>query len=164
MSPPGHPKGDFRSAQHEGTPVNPTRRPPPYSHSLLRVLAAYLVAIVLVQALAAAFALGAGPLHRHRPLPQSMASVLFLHHDRAHTHASGQRHHHAVHDSTVDRDAAEQEAADAARLALTAAFSQLALQTPQADHDLRSHVMRAALVWSWQPAWTLPLYRPPRQG
>ena len=142
--------------------MSPTSRPPPYTRSLLKVLASYLVAIVLVQALAAAFALGAGPLHRHRPLPKSMASVLFLHHD--HAHASGQRHHHAAHDTTVSRDAAEQEAADAARLALTAAFSQLALQVPRADHDLRSHVMRAAPAGSWQPAWTIPLYRPPRQG
>jgi hypothetical protein len=27
MSPPGRPKGEFRSAQHEGTPVRPPGRP-----------------------------------------------------------------------------------------------------------------------------------------
>ena len=27
MSPPGRPKGEFRSAQHEGTPVSPPGRP-----------------------------------------------------------------------------------------------------------------------------------------
>jgi len=27
MSPPGRPKGDYRSAQHEGTPVSPHGRP-----------------------------------------------------------------------------------------------------------------------------------------
>ena len=26
MSPPGRPKGEYRSAQHEGTPVDPERR------------------------------------------------------------------------------------------------------------------------------------------
>ena len=27
MSPPGRPKGEYRSAQHEGTPVSPLGRP-----------------------------------------------------------------------------------------------------------------------------------------
>ena len=27
MSPPGRPKGEYRSAQHEGTPVSPPGRP-----------------------------------------------------------------------------------------------------------------------------------------
>ena len=142
--------------------MTPTRRPPPYTPYLLKVLASYLAVIVLVQALSAAFALGAGPLHRHRPVPGSMAGVLFLHHD--HAHATGQRHHHAAHDTTVAPDAAEQEAADAARLALTAALSLLALHTPRTTPDLRSHVMLAAPGWSWQTVSTVPLYRPPSQG
>jgi hypothetical protein len=34
MSPPGRPKGEYRSAKHEGTPVNPAR-PPEVAHSCL---------------------------------------------------------------------------------------------------------------------------------
>jgi hypothetical protein len=34
MSPPGRPKGEYRSAQHEGTPVS--RRPPKEARTALR--------------------------------------------------------------------------------------------------------------------------------
>jgi hypothetical protein len=142
--------------------MSPSRHLPPYTHNLLKVLASYLAVVLLVQALAAAFALGAGPLHRHRPLPASVPSALFSHHD--HAHADGRRHHHAASDSSAALDAAEQEAADAARLALTAALSLMALRTPRYTPDLRRHVMRAAPVWSWQTVSTTPLYRPPNQG
>ena len=145
--------------------MSPTHRSTAHTTDLPRVLVAYLIAILALQSLAAAFALGTGPLHRHRPEPASLASALFMHADRSHAdaHASGQRHHHAATDTTVASDAAEQEAADAARLALTSALSLLALQIPRTAPDLRSHLMLAAPPWSRKTASTLPLYRPPRQ-
>ena len=134
--------------------------------TVLKVLASYLVAILLLQSLAAAFALGAGPLHQHRyqhsRAPAATAAVLFSHHD--HFHASNQRHHHGAGDSTVAPDAAAQEAAQAAALALTAALSLLAVQTPQAPAANRSHVLHAAPPWFWHTVHTLPLMRPPSQG
>ena len=130
--------------------------------TVLKVLASYLVAILLLQGLAAAFALGAGPLHRHQSAPAATAARLFSHHD--HFHASNQRHHHATGDGTVAADAAAQEAADAAALALTAALSLLAVQTPQARAANPSHVLHAAPPWFWHTVLTLPLMRPPSQG
>lgn len=137
-------------------------RLPSRTTSLVKAVALYLVAIVLFQSVAAAFALGAGPAHRHRAAPTSVASVLFSHHEQA--HASGQRHHHAVGDASVGLDATEQEAADAARLALSAALALLALQTPKTTSLSLAHILIAPPNWSWQTASTLPLYRPPVQS
>ena len=142
--------------------------------ALLKLLASYLVAVLLLQGLAAAFALGAGPLHRHRGAPTSTAVALFSHaeqhvaqraeHHAQHHHGSNQRHHHGAGDSTVALDAAAQEAADSAALALTAALSLLAVQTPRVQADNRSHVQHAAPLWFWYTVLTLPLARPPSQG
>lgn len=132
----------------------------------MKLLASYLVAVLLLQGLAAAFALGAGPLHRHRGAPTSTAVALFSHAEmRAeHHHGNSQRHHHSPGDSTVALDAAAQEAADSAALALTAALSLLAVQTPRIQADNRSHVQHAAPLWFWHTVLTLPLARPPSQG
>jgi hypothetical protein len=97
----------------------------------MAVLALYLAAILLVQALAAAWVLGAGALHQHRrqgmavgsPLP-SLASVAFSHRGlepevaHAQAHATGQRHHHAAQEPDVLLQDPAAEAADAAALAL----------------------------------------------
>lgn len=145
--------------------MHPKHRCPSRTSSLLKALAVYLAAILFVQSLAAAHALGAGPLHQHQPAPFSEAAMVFSHHHaHAHAHASGQRHHHAADDITVLRDAADQEVADAATLALAAALSCMALQTPHAEADTRRHLLCAAPHWSWQTTHTHPLYRPPSQG
>ncbi len=130
--------------------------------TLLKVLASYLVTILLLQGLAAAFALGAGPLHRHQGAPASSAAALFSHHD--HFHASNQRHHHSAADSTLAPDVAAQEAAEAAALALTAALSLLAVQTPQVQAAGRSHVLHTTPSWFWHTVLAPPLMRPPSQG
>ena len=132
--------------------------------TLLKVLASYLIVVLLLQGLAAAFALGAGPLHRHLPAPATAttAAALFSHHD--HFHASNQRHHHDAGDTTVATDAAAQEAAAAAALALTAALSLLAVQTPRALAGGGSHVLHSTPTWFWHSVLTTPLMRPPSQG
>ncbi len=143
--------------------------------ALLKLLAAYLVAVLMLQGLAAAFAMGAGPLHRHRVVPASSpTATLFVHPaDRAlafapqsaHHHSANERHHHhAGGDPTVALDAAAEEAADGAALALSAALSLLAVQTPRVQTESRSHVLRAAIPWFWRSRLTLPLARPPSQG
>lgn len=130
--------------------------------SLLKVLACYVAAILLLQGLAAAMALGAGPLHRHQPVHGSTASLVFSHH--AHSHATGQRHDHALADTTVVQDAAEQAAADAAALALSAALSLLALQSARAALASHRHVLMAARAWFWRSLAAGTLYRPPRHA
>ena len=148
--------------------------------SLLRVLAGYVAAILLVQALAAAMALGAGPSHRHRAqgpaqhlTAPSLAALAFSHRDLAHAqahaeaHTSGERHHHAVGDRSVLRDGAAPEALDLAAQALGSALALLALNTGAgvaASADGRRHVLRAATGWARRSVTPEGPYRPPRQG
>ena len=140
-----------------------SRHPVSGPSALLRVLAAYLVAILLMQGLAAAFALGAGPLHRHLPATTTITTASLLsHHD--HAHATNQRHDHDAGDTTVALDAAAQESADAAAHALTLALSLLALQTPRAAADHSSHVLLSSATWFWHSLPGAPLIRPPIQA
>ena len=110
-------------------------RPFPGVHTLLRVLAGYLAAIVVVQALAAAYALGAGHLHHHRDAPVQtdaqppLAAQAFVHH--GHAHALGERHHHAAGDTSVVHEAAAPEALDEASRALGSALTLLAVDSRQ---------------------------------
>lgn len=168
-------------------PKRPSHPRPADGSDLLRLLAAYVIAILLMQSLAAAFAWGAGPLHRHRPAAAAaVATPLFSHlrklaghahddidearhghaqtHADAHAHGAADRHHHGVGDITVVRDTADQNAAEAAASALTAALSLLALQTPLGRSDLRVHVLVPGPGWYLQAALVLPIYRPPDQN
>jgi hypothetical protein len=143
----------------------------------MAVLALYLAAILLVQALAAAWVLGAGPLHQHRRQgmavglpPPSLASVAFSHRGlepevaHAQAHATGQRHHHAAHDPDVLLQDPAAEAADAAAVALTAALALLAWDAPRAQADTRQHVWRDHAPWAVRTAWTPLRFKPPRLG
>lgn len=146
--------------------------------ALFKLLASYLVAVLLLQGLAAAFALGAGPLHQHQGATTGTSASFFAHSTHRadphaeHHHDSNERHHHATGDNTVVLDAAAhaaaqaatQAAADSAALALTAALSLLAIQTPRAQASSGSHVLHAAPTWFWHTVLTLPLARPPSRG
>ena len=166
-------------------PTRPSRTHPTATSGLFRTLAAYLIAISLIQSLAAAFALGAGPLHVHRPAAAAVvSSPLFAHqprvaghahfdlderranHAEMHTHAEGAaaRHHHGAGDLTVVRDAADQDTAEAVASALTAALSLLALQTPRDGQDPRVHVLVPGRGWFLQVASVRSIYRPPDQN
>jgi hypothetical protein len=120
---------------------------------LLRLLAAWLAAIVLVQGIAAALALGHGPLHRHLVV----AAPDHHHHDGA------ERHHHAL-DAGVLTLAAADPAPDEAAFALVAALALLAFAVARLAPDTRRHVWRAAPAWAWLPTLTAPPRRPPRRA
>ena len=123
---------------------------------LLRLLAGWLAVIVLVQGLAAAFALGTGPLHRHRGAPA--ASMPAHHH-----HDSAERHHHSAFDASVLPDTAE-ASFDAAAFAITAALALMALAVARPLSDGRCHVWRTALSWAWRCTFPALLLKPPRPG
>jgi hypothetical protein len=122
---------------------------------LLRLLAAWLAVIVLAQGLAAAQALGLGPLHRHRTDAAT--------HERL--HAAGERHHHAALDASVQIDVATEAAADAVVLQLIAAVALMALGPALAwAGGSRRHVWRAAVPWAWSTTFPAGLRKPPRRG
>jgi hypothetical protein len=129
----------------------------PHPHStaadLLRLLAAWLAAIVLVQGVAAASALGHGPLHRH-----TGAASQHHHHDGA------ERHHHAAGDAGMLVLAEAEPALDEAAFALVAALALMALAVARVLRDARRHVWRAAPAWAWLSILAAPPRRPPRRA
>jgi len=130
-------------------------RPRSTAADLLRLAAAWLAAIVLVQGLAAAQALGLGPLHRHRDTAAA----------HEHLHATAQRHHHDAADTSVLPDAAADGAIDGAAFALTAALALMALGLAlRQPTDRRRHVWRAATPWAWRTTVPAGLRKPPRLG
>ena len=129
--------------------------------ALLRLLAVYLSLILALQGIAAAAALGAGPLHRHSDTAPSVASLAFSHH--GHAHATGQRHGHAAADASVLAIADAEEATDALAFALTSALSLLALDTPRLVPDAGAESWPSAGGWI-STAYTSPLFKPPRQA
>ena len=119
--------------------------------NLLRLLAAWLAAIVLVQGISAARALGLGPLHLH-----STASA-------QHRHDGAQRHHHAAVDASV-LPAGQDPDFDTAAFALTAALALMAVGTVHRARDPRRHVWRGAPPWAWRTTVPAPALKPPRLG
>jgi hypothetical protein len=125
---------------------------------LLRLAALWLAAILLVQGVAAALALGAGPLHHHRQRQQALAE------DHLHAHADGRRHHHAADaGAVIETDAAT--ALDDAALALVAALALMAAGSPRAPAADGSGPVRRAIgalpIRGLSPE---PLLRPPRSA
>jgi hypothetical protein len=128
-------------------------RPRSTAADLLRVLAGWLAALLLLQGVAAAQALGRGPLHRHGGDAASHAQH----------HATGERHHHlgdAV--DAGDTALAEMDDADRASLALTAALVLMVLGHAACAVDRRRHVWRRAATWAWRAHLPAPPRRPPR--
>jgi hypothetical protein len=129
----------------------------PHSRStaanLLRLLAVWVAAIVLMQGVAAAQALGLGPLHRH----SDATSVHGHHHDGA------ERHRHDTTDSSV-LPAGQDLDFNAAAFALTAALALMAFGPSRFAADTRRHVWRATLAWAWRTITPALLLRPPKQS
>ena len=119
---------------------------------LLRLLAVWLAAIVLVQGVGAAQALGLGPLHRH-----GSASAQHEHH-----HGVAERHHHAADAGVLP--ASQDPDFNVAAFALTAALALMALGHWRLALDTRRHVWRAALAWAWRTTTPALLLRPPEQS
>ncbi len=143
------------------TSAHPPSHPPPGRPiSLLQLLAVYVAVVLLLQSLAAAVALGRGPLHHHVDSAPTLAAAVFSHHAQA--HASGQRHHHDEADTSVVREPAAEDSLDLAAFALTAALALLALDTPRRRTLLASHVQRATAPWAWRTALPCLPFKPPR--
>lgn len=127
-------------------------RPRSTAADLMRLLAVWLAAIVLVQGFSAALALGAGPLHGHRPGGD----------EHAHVHAPGERHHHADGDRSVVADADVADALEAAGAVLACSLGLMAPVATRPWADGRRHdrpVTEPQLTRGTHPE---PLLRPPR--
>ena len=134
----------------------------PLPHStaadLLRVLAGWLVLIFALQGVAAAHALGSGPLHRHAVSQHATWQGK----SQTHHHDTAQRHHHASGGTSVQSTPASTDGMDAAAFALTAALALLAVAGLRTGVDPRSHVLRGSGGWSLCQAWLARLRRPPK--
>jgi hypothetical protein len=132
--------------------TTPAPRPNATAADLVRLLAAWLATILLVQGLAAGLKLGAGPLHRH-------ASATVLAHDHRH-HDETQRHHHRADDGS---DVAQDEPAlDASALALVVALALMAFSILRFAFAARCCVWAAAMQPPWRSAVPAPPRKPPR--
>ena len=127
---------------------------------LLRLLAVWLAAILLWQGLAAAHALGAGPLHHHRG-PGDPGRVTTLAHGHQHGDA---RHHHARDDTSVVPVDAAEDAFDVSAFALTAAMALLAMGLTRTIADRTGHAWAATPPSAWRNAVPAASHRPPRRG
>lgn len=129
---------------------------------LLRLAAAWLAAVVLVQGVAAAQALGLGPLHVHRPAEAWTADAAHRHHDGA------ERHVHAAFDADVQLAGPAGdlgEGIDGTAFALTAALALMAVGASQRRTDVsRRHVWRAAPAPGWRSTTPALEPKPPRRA
>lgn len=126
---------------------------------LLRLLAVWLVVVLLAQTCAAAAARAEGPRHVHRV---ASAHDLWAH---EHHHDEAERHHHAVSDASVVASPFEALSdADAAALALVAAFALLALQHWQPAEADGGRVWHPAPGWAAHATRLARLSKPPRHG
>ncbi len=139
--------------------------------ALLRLVAIYVACLLAWQGLAAAIALGQGPLHRHRTAVASVVAPLLQHgradvhaHADAHAHADNRRHLHASHDASVVHMAASagEEAPDLLAFALTSAMALLALGSRAVRQATHSAVMCPHRPWALKPAPAALPFRPPR--
>jgi hypothetical protein len=131
----------------------PAPRPSSTAADLMRLLAVWLAAILLVQGLAAGLALGAGPLHRH-------GSAAVRAHDQLHQHDGAERHHHRTDDASVVAQA--EPALDASALALVAALALMAFSILRFALAAQRPVWAAAMQRFWRSAVPAPPRKPPR--
>ena len=134
-------------------------RPRSTAADLLRVLAAWLAAILLLQGIAAAHALGQGPLHRHRDATGPAAV------GHAHHHDGAERHVHEVADASVLRVGAHDESTDVAAFALTVALALMLLGSWLRNaRDASRGAWPNAPRQGWVSVVPAGLLRPPRRA
>lgn len=128
---------------------------------MLRTLAVWLAMILFMQGIAAAQALGEGPLHHHLELG-ARAGITNPHH---HHHEHAERHVHEAGDPSVLPLSADADAIDGAAYALTAALALMLLGALlRSLPDTRCHVWRSTPLWAWRSVVPAALLRPPRRG
>jgi len=136
--------------------LSPSTRSP--LADLLRVVAAWLAVILLVQGFQGALALGAGPLHAHA-IGGGGPAV------QAHSHGALERHHHALRDRTVLlAEPADDGTADVTAQALTLAMALMAFAARSCVVDRMLHLLHEARPWFCCSVVAAPLRRPPRLG
>lgn len=123
--------------------------------SLARWASVWLALIVLAQGLAAAGALGAGAMHRHRA-PAFAADALAHHHDVA------ERHHHAVGSGGVHAVGQDEFDAGLAQTALAWVFSLLAVAIVWCSSRRPGTLSPRAMFWVASMTFLVPPLRPPR--
>ena len=129
---------------------------------LLRLLAVWLAVVLLAQGCAAAMARAEGPRHVHRV---ASAHDLWAHAHHPHHHDEAERHHHAASDGSVVASPGEALSdADAAALALVAAFAMLALQAWQPAEAAGGRVWHPAPGWAAHATRLARLSKPPQHG
>jgi hypothetical protein len=119
---------------------------------LLRLMAVWLAALLLLQSGAAALVLGQAQWHRHRPA--------VTHAFGAHHHGDMAQHQHSVLDASVQ--AADTATIDPADLVLAAALAWMACAMALVLREGRRHVWCAARAWAAQAVVPEPWLRPPR--
>ena len=133
-----------------------SHRPSSTRADLARVLAGWLMVILLVQSLAAACAFVVGPQHHHRN-QLALATAA-----QGHFHGADEHHYHSPLDVTVmqtDRDLA----VDSAAMGLLAiVFAALALVHFRHVLGSQAHVKTAAALWALSTHQPLAARRPPR--
>jgi hypothetical protein len=124
----------------------------------LRLAAACLVAVLVMQALQGAMDLGAGPRHLHRPDGVGQSA-------QGHVHLDFQRHHHVATDPSLwVVDPADTGSVDAAAAALVMALTLMAFGARPRMAAAVRHVLQAARPWFWRSLDMPPRLRPPRPG
>ena len=123
--------------------------------SLARWASVWLALIVLAQGLAAASALGAGAMHRHRAAAFS-ADALAHHHDAA------ERHHHAVGGGSVQAVGQDEFDAGLAQTALAWVFSLLAVAMVWSGARRADNLRPRVASWVASMTFLAPPLRPPR--
>ena len=122
----------------------------------LRLVAAWLVAILVMQGFQSALALGAGPRHVHRPAGAESPAP-------THFHLGSERHHHAISDRSVQLTTDDDVGAvDTTGLALTLAMALMLVAAMRRGTPARKHVQLQARSWFWRSIVRAPLLRPPR--
>lgn len=123
---------------------------------LLRLLALWLALLLAGESMAAASALGLGPLHRH----DAAAAGLHAHHH----HDTAERHHHGPEEPGLVTVGEPDADIDRLAFAITAALALMALGALRAVPDPRRHEQRPGTCPRWQTA-VLPLpLKPPRRA
>ena len=125
--------------------------------ALLRLGAAWMVAILLVQGNAAALALGIGPSHRH--VDTAAPSAVLLH---GHWHEVAQRHYHLPDDTSIIAEGHDAIDLATAQIVLAWAFALFAATIGWRGRDMRLHAWPAKPLWTATTRVPAPLRRPPR--
>lgn len=123
--------------------------------SLARWASVWLALIVLAQGLAAASALGAGALHRHR-------APVFATDAPAHHHDAAERHHHAVGEGSVQAVGQDEVDAGLAQTALAWVFSLLAVAIVWSGARRPGNLLPRGASWAASMTFLAPPLRPPR--